>query len=53
MATPVLFIRDAKLAGAGLGAVDVRLLVRARLAGAGLWTLDQALERAARRLTLS
>jgi predicted nucleic acid-binding protein len=47
------FIDAHRLAGTGLGWVDVHLLASARLARARLWTRDKALERAASRLDLA
>lgn len=41
-----------RLAGTGVGWVDVHLLASARLAGVGLLTADQALHRAAGRVGL-
>lgn len=42
------FIDTHRLAGGGLGWVDVHVLASAVLSGASLWTLDRALLRAAR-----
>ena len=47
------FAETARLAGRGLGWVDVHLLASARLAGVSLWTLDRRLDRAARDLDLA
>jgi len=47
------FIDANRLAGTGLGWVDVHLLAAARLGRARLWTRDKALERAASRLELA
>ena len=41
------FITRRKLAGRGLGWIDMHLLAAALLAHCGLWTLDKALARAA------
>jgi len=45
-------LAGSRLAGRGLGWVDVHLLAGARLAGARLWTRDRALAAAAVRLGL-
>ena len=45
-------VAGSRLAGCGLGWVDVHLLAGARLAGAQLWTRDRALAAAAARLGL-
>jgi predicted nucleic acid-binding protein len=45
-------LAGSRLAGCGLGWVDVHLLAGARLAGARLWTRDRALAAAAARLHL-
>ena len=46
------FVDAHKLAGKGLGWVDVHLLAAALVSGAALWTLDRALAEAAGRLSL-
>jgi hypothetical protein len=46
------FVNTNRLAGIGIGWVDVHLLAAARLAGIGLWTLDRPLKAAARQLGL-
>lgn len=46
-------IEHARLAGSGLGIVDVHLLAAAKLSDASLWTHDRALSAAAARLGLS
>lgn len=46
------FVQEHRLAGAGLGLVDVHLLMSARLAHAGLLSHDRPLEAAARRLKI-
>ncbi len=46
----LLFIEEQRLAGLGLGYVDVHLLASARLSGAPLWTNDKRLKAAASRL---
>ncbi len=46
------FIDDHRLAGKGLGLIDVHLLASAALAGLGLWTRDKTLASAASRLGL-
>jgi predicted nucleic acid-binding protein len=46
----LLFIEEQRLAGLGLGYVDVHLLASARLSGAPLWTADQRLKAAAVRM---
>ena len=43
-------VGDRKLAGSGLGWVDVHLLASALIGGTRLWTLDRALAAAAARL---
>lgn len=49
--TEVMTLIDARrLAGLGLGWVDVHLLAAARLGDVPLWTLDRALRRAAEAL---
>jgi predicted nucleic acid-binding protein len=48
------FIREAKLAGAGIGLIDAHLLAAARLApGTRLWTDDTRLRAVAERLDLA
>ena len=47
------FVETHRLAGAGVGWVDVHLLAAAVLARAALWTLDRALGRAATRLGIA
>ena len=44
------FIETHRLAGTGLGYIDVHLLASARLGGTALWTFDSILQRAANRL---
>lgn len=44
------FVDRERLAGRGLGWVDVHLLASAQLSRAGLWSLDGRLDAAARRL---
>lgn len=46
----LLFVEHHRLAGAGLGLVDVQVLASARLAAAGLWTADRRLQAAWERL---
>jgi predicted nucleic acid-binding protein len=46
----LLLIEEQRLAGLGLGYVDVHLLASARLSGAPLWTNDKRLKAAASRL---
>ncbi|MEW6324306.1 MAG: type II toxin-antitoxin system VapC family toxin [Nitrospirota bacterium] len=45
------FIEDHRLAGKGLGYIDIHLLASARLSQASLWTLDQPLKLSASRLS--
>lgn len=47
------FIAKERLAGAGVGAVDVHLMASARLAHAKVWSKDKAVQRAAKRLDLA
>jgi hypothetical protein len=47
------FVENHRLAGRGLGWVDMHLLAATRLAGARIWTIDRGLERAARDLDLA
>ena len=47
------FVERHRLAGSGIGWVDVHLLASAALSGVTLWTLDRRLALAAGRLTLS
>jgi predicted nucleic acid-binding protein len=44
------FIDGNRLAGSGLGFVDVHLLAAARLSGAHLWTSDRVLRQVAARM---
>jgi len=44
------FIEGNRLAGSGVGYLDVHLLASAKLTKAPLWTVDSALRRAASRL---
>lgn len=46
------FIAERKLAGRGLGWVDMHLLASALLANCSLWTFDKALQKAATDLRL-
>ena len=46
------FVERHGLPGAGIGWVDVHLLVSAALSGVGIWTLDRRLAAAAQRLSL-
>ena len=46
------FIETHRLAGAGLGWIDVHLLASAALAHAAIWTLDRRMADVARRLRL-
>ena len=46
------FIDRHRLAGKGLGLVDIHLLASSALTGTGLWTRDKKLDREARRLGL-
>lgn len=46
------FVDSHKLAGVGIGFVDVHLLASSRLGGIALWTEDRKLSQAARRLEL-
>ena len=43
-------VEQHRLAGTGIGWIDVHLLASARLAGSRLWTLDRRLKAAAARL---
>jgi len=47
------FLEMHRLAGTGLGWVDVNVLASAALSGASLWTFDRSLMKAARKLGLS
>jgi predicted nucleic acid-binding protein len=47
------FIERHRLAGSGIGWVDVHLLASAALSGVSLWTLDRRLSNVALRLALS
>jgi len=47
------FVEQHRLAGAGIGWVDVHLLASAILGGLPLWTRDRRLEGVARRLGVS
>lgn len=47
------FVERHRLAGSGIGWIDVHLLASAALSRARLWTLDRRLEAAARRLGLA
>jgi hypothetical protein len=47
------FVESKKLAGKGLGWVDMHLLASAALTGCTLWTLDKPLRTAAARLKVS
>ncbi len=47
------FLANRRLAGKGLGWIDMHLLASALLASCRLWTLDKALSRAASELRLS
>lgn len=47
------FIEARRLAGCGLGWIDVHLLASTVLSGVKLWTLDKALARSAERLGVS
>jgi predicted nucleic acid-binding protein len=49
-AEALALVAEARLAGRGLGWIDVHLLAAALLAGARLWTGDRALAAAAARL---
>jgi len=46
----LVFLENHRLAGKGLGFIDVHLLASALIAGVPLWTLDRRLRDAARRL---
>ena len=48
----LVFIDTVKLAGLGVGYVDVHLLAAAKLAGANLWTRDKRVAAVAKRLGL-
>jgi len=52
-AEAMMFIEVNRLAGSGVGWVDVHLLASARLAHASVFTADKALARAAERLGLA
>jgi predicted nucleic acid-binding protein len=47
------FIEAHRLAGKGLGYIDMHLLAASRLSRISLWTFDQPLQRAATRLGLN
>lgn len=47
------FVEQKRLAGTGVGFIDVHLLASCQLAGIPLWTLDSRLQRAAAKLNLS
>lgn len=47
------FVERHDLEGAGVGWVDLHLLVSAALSRAGVWTLDRRLSAAAQRLSLA
>ncbi len=47
------FVQAHKLAGEGLGFVDIHLLASARLARVSLWTQDRKLKACAQKLNLS
>jgi hypothetical protein len=46
------FVERYRLAGTGIGWVDIHLLASTRLAGSRLWTLDRRLRTAAGKLGL-
>ena len=47
------FVEDHRLAGAGIGWIDVHLLAAAALSRAALWTLDRRLRERARSLGIA
>lgn len=49
----LFFIERHRLAGKGLGLVDVHLLASCLLAGAGLWTLDKRLRQSSSHLGIA
>jgi hypothetical protein len=48
-----MFLETHRLAGRGLGWIDIHLLASAMLSGATLWTVDRGLDDAARDLGLA